>query len=1059
MKKLLTILVVLAASWLLADNSAPKMAADNENPTKGNLAARELFHQRGFGLFVHYGLYSQDGLGEWLKYQDLLESKKYFADRVPNFKPKKGCIDEWIKLAKDAGMRYVVLTTRHHEGFWLGDDFIREYTTKVREAGLGVGVYYSVADWSDPAYRAGSAKDPEGWKRFVNATHAQLRHLMSDFGKIEYLFYDGCPPPAEWDLAVINAEMRRLQPQLLICRGGADCDFKSCEGSVAFDGAPLWEACYTLNNSWGYNKYDFAFKPLPETADMLFSIRHNGGNFLLNVGPMADGTVQKEVADRLRALGKWVKANEEAIFDVVPHPFNYAPRELLVGGRTNRHVAYWMNETPRCRAGRVLTGISNKVNRVTFLASGKEIGFVQDNSGLTPKITFPDYPVRKPGAMPDILKIEFEGDPVGIFNEHTPKYAGNRKDFTIAKIEKSHKIKSQDKFYGFDRIMFDFMGYNAWIVFPKDVPVKGNPWTWCMQWPTAFVPRTNVPQLLADGYHHVTLETFDRHMDAKGLEISAAFQKYLVEELGFAPKANLIGLSWGGFFSVRYAAAYPENVRKIYLDAPLLTFTTGRVDGVGTWKGQRPADGNWLSNPEMPVNKAELVAKAGIPVLLLYGGQDETVPPETSAELFATRFRAAGGDIKVVRRNLFGHHPHGVEESETLIKDFFESDTQAPVASFPGEVNAKSGWKIVANEKGKVVYIPFEGYYESKGGRIESPRFKLDKPYGENGYYRLDFSAKSDVDGYWWVDFYDKDGNLLPDVNSRLYASKDWRAYDVMVPAHPFATEAVVAFVSEKGAHVKDVTLRRADVDEVVAWCENYYSTLPYLDYAVDKDSWAKAPNAKTALKVAKEYTVVLLGDSIMNDSYCGMFTALAQKAFPDTKIRFVISVRGSTGCWYYHEKDHFGEYVAKYKPDLVIIGGISNYLGPNRHTFQEAEDDMVETIGRCKAIGAEVIVCTPPPSYEFRTSAEAKPFDRALLREGATLNGKPFTCLEQEYERRAVARTGVQLWDLTVGPCETIARSGKPLDWFKRDGAHNDDRGKQLIAQMFGEYFRAAYR
>ena len=178
------LLVVFTGMGTMADNIAPQSTEFNERPTPENLAARELFHRRAFGLFVHYGLYSVSGCGEWQMCREAIPADKYYADRLPQFKPKKGCIDEWIALAQTAGMKYVVLTTRHHEGFWLGDDFIREYTTKVRAAGLGVGVYYSVADWSDPGYRDGPRRNPDGWRRFVEKTHAQLRHLMSDFGAV-----------------------------------------------------------------------------------------------------------------------------------------------------------------------------------------------------------------------------------------------------------------------------------------------------------------------------------------------------------------------------------------------------------------------------------------------------------------------------------------------------------------------------------------------------------------------------------------------------------------------------------------------------------------------------------------------------------------------------------------------------------------------------------------------------------------------------------------------------------------------------------------------------------
>ena len=377
------------------------------------------------------------------------------------------------------------------------------------------------------------------------------------------------------------------------------------------------------------------------------------------------------------------------------------------------------------------------------------------------------------------------------------------------------------------------------------------------------------------------------------------------------------------------------------------------------------------------------------------------------------------------------------------------TEKAANIAEFPGQVGEGSGWKCVGSEAGKVVYIPFEGYYESKGGRIESPRFKLDGEVGKNRFYRLEFSAKCAVDGYWWVDFFDKDGIQLPDVNSRLYASEDWMSYDVIVPAHPAAAFGQIAFVAKKGAFAKDVTIRRASVEEAAKWCNDLAATLPKLDTPETADSWMKLPKTREKILSGKSVNVVFLGDSIMNDTWCGNVVTLIQSALPQADLRCFISVRGSTGCWYYHEKEHFDEYVSKYKPDLVLVGGISNR--GKEQNVQEAEESMVETIERCKAIGAEVVVCTPPPSYEFRKDSSAKPFDQGLMKDDS-----PTFYLEQGYIRRASARTGVALWDLTTAPCEAIARSGKPLDWFKRDAAHNDDRGKQLIAQTLAAYFKA---
>ncbi len=244
---------------------------------------------------------------------------------------------------------------------------------------------------------------------------------------------------------------------------------------------------------------------------------------------------------------------------------------------------------------------------------------------------------------------------------------------------------TRDTWNGYARVCFSFEGHAAWIVEPKQPPVPGHPWTWTMQWANSFVDRTGVLDLLARGWRHVHIDTFAHRMDEEGLRVSRAFQRFLVEALDFAPKARLVGMSWGGFFSVRYAARFPECVARVYLDAPLLTFDgfdklgaastpTDVAAIIGPWGADAPADGDWSADPRMPVNMAGALAAARIPVLLLFGGQDATVPPANNAEAFVARFRAAGGEITVDRRNLYGHHPHGLDPNKTSpIVDFFSA--------------------------------------------------------------------------------------------------------------------------------------------------------------------------------------------------------------------------------------------------------------------------------------------------------------------------------------------------------------------------------------------------
>lgn len=266
----------------------------------------------------------------------------------------------------------------------------------------------------------------------------------------------------------------------------------------------------------------------------------------------------------------------------------------------------------------------------------------------------------------------------------------------VRKIAERHRVLSVEDWYGGRRIEFAFDGYNAWLVCPPagTAVAEGRPWTWTMQWRTAFVNRTGASEMLRRGWHHAAIDTFRHRMDAKGLEVNRAFQRYLVEELGLKQKAALIGMSWGGFFSVRYAATYPECVDRVYLDAPLLTFhkflkrksgfapteDAKRIGGNEADWLKGPLDGkSWESDPRMPVNMVAPIAKAKIPVLLLYGGQDQTVPPEENAELFAARMRAADGVVRVGindaegrGRAAYGHHPHGLEiDQQEQLAAFF----------------------------------------------------------------------------------------------------------------------------------------------------------------------------------------------------------------------------------------------------------------------------------------------------------------------------------------------------------------------------------------------------
>jgi len=228
---------------------------------------------------------------------------------------------------------------------------------------------------------------------------------------------------------------------------------------------------------------------------------------------------------------------------------------------------------------------------------------------------------------------------------------------------------------GVKRYNFTFEGFKASFDEPAD-PKPGRQWMWCMKWPHAFAELTGQTDGVARGYYFVYLDDIN-WMNPAGLKVAKRFHDFLVRELGFSDKAFLIGMSWGGFYSTRYAAAYPEDVASIYLDAPLMNF---EKFGIERWAAARaawgePENGSWEKDPRMPVNLADKIARADIPLLLLYGGVDTVVPPAVNCERFIAAYKASGGkNLQVIKRATFAHHPHGfcgASEAHKVV-DFFE---------------------------------------------------------------------------------------------------------------------------------------------------------------------------------------------------------------------------------------------------------------------------------------------------------------------------------------------------------------------------------------------------
>ena len=237
------------------------------------------------------------------------------------------------------------------------------------------------------------------------------------------------------------------------------------------------------------------------------------------------------------------------------------------------------------------------------------------------------------------------------------------------------------EWYGYRRHNFELEGCKGFIVEPPH-PAPGLPWSWCLQWAEAFVPRTPALQLLERGFHHVHMDVFSTYMNDEGVKKLEKFYD-LLQSMHFDKKAALIGMSYGGLFSLRWAAEHPETVGAIYLDAPVcsLSFTAERVvdaslpslktflegETAKHYKAYNVNTPEELRNhPKSPLNNYQPIAEAQIPILAIRSGQDQSVIPETNIDIFTERLKQAGGNIQVIRRDLYGHHPHGLDDPTPL---------------------------------------------------------------------------------------------------------------------------------------------------------------------------------------------------------------------------------------------------------------------------------------------------------------------------------------------------------------------------------------------------------
>jgi alpha-L-fucosidase len=380
----------------------------------------EWFRAARFGMFVHWGLYSQLGRHEWVMNRERIPVAEY-EKLARTWKPKPNAARDWAKLAKKAGMRYMVMTTKHHEGFCLFDskltdytavkhgpkrDLVAEYVDAARAEGLRVGFYYSMMDWHHPD-GAKCKQDEEARRRFVDYIHGQVRELCTNYGKVDIMWYDVSWPlnAAEWESARMNAMVRELQPDIIINdRSQLPEDFGTPEGHITPEkGGRAWESCMTFNDSWGYTQIDTNYKTAWQVVSMLRTVAAGGGNLLLNIGPTPEGDVPPICRRELLKVGKWLEQNGAAIYDA-SDPMQ---QEWMITGaftRTGSTIYYHCNRWPGTELA--IGGLRNKVLNARLL-NGRKVKFVQVDNRLVLK----GLPAEAPDALATVIELEVEGTP------------------------------------------------------------------------------------------------------------------------------------------------------------------------------------------------------------------------------------------------------------------------------------------------------------------------------------------------------------------------------------------------------------------------------------------------------------------------------------------------------------------------------------------------------------------------------------------------------------------------------------------------------------------------
>ena len=436
------------------------MSSYKRRPTPGNT---DWFVHDRFGMFIHFGLYALPARHEWVQMRECIPAEEYEKRYFGQFNPDLFDAKEWARYAKEAGMKYAVLTTRHHEGFSLfdtaysdykitntpfGRDLVKEYVEAFRAEGLKVGFYYSLLDWHHPDYTidrnhplrnhpdALKMNETRDMKRYAAFMRNQVTELLSNYGKIDILWFDFSFPTKadkyphlagkgkdDWEAEKLIALARSLQPEILIDdRTGIEQDLTTPEQYQAEEwprhketGEYLtWEACQTFSGSWGYHRDESTWKSPEMLIEMLIKTVSLGGNLLMNVGPCARGYFDSRAVAALKVYGEWMRYNARSIYGcTMAEPEFEAPQGTLLtqsedGSRLYVHLLSY----PFKRLS--MKGLAERIEYAQFLNDASEIRYTVQHETVSGDVggllsgkdmVFFSLPVVRPSVTVPVIEI------------------------------------------------------------------------------------------------------------------------------------------------------------------------------------------------------------------------------------------------------------------------------------------------------------------------------------------------------------------------------------------------------------------------------------------------------------------------------------------------------------------------------------------------------------------------------------------------------------------------------------------------------------------------------